>query len=182
MTRRLNWLGEANLGKMHAQSVERRRALAGEQLAPPMARQRGLVVDRTHRARTACRDDLSPRRSPPRQSDRFCCGADEVAARELARNNNLATGVDGVDLKAPLRQVQTDPRDSRKIPDRLAHGRLPFRWGFDNDHLGTLMPCGARSTPSIARGAADGSNRTIADIRHRPTARVWPAQMRAEQY
>jgi hypothetical protein len=52
---------------------------------------------------------------------------DELAARELARNNDLAIGVDGVDLKDPLRQIQTDPRDSSKIPDRLAHGRLPFR-------------------------------------------------------
>jgi len=25
---------------------------------------------------------------------------------------------------------------------------LPFRWGFDNDHLGTLMLFGAPSTPS----------------------------------
>jgi hypothetical protein len=25
----------------------------------------------------------------------------------------------------------------------------PFRWGFDNDHLGTLMPFGAPSTPSF---------------------------------
>ncbi|HJZ18198.1 MAG TPA: hypothetical protein VJ251_22600, partial [Stellaceae bacterium] len=42
--------------------------------------------------------------------------------------------------------IETNPRDSRQIPDRLAHGRLPFRWGFDNDHLGTLMPFGAPST------------------------------------
>src|ERR1700723_216247 len=40
---------EADLGQMAAQSVERRRALAGEQLARPMAHQLGLVVDRTHR-------------------------------------------------------------------------------------------------------------------------------------
>jgi hypothetical protein len=54
-----------------------------------------------------------------------------------------------VNLKHPLRQIETNPRDSRQIPDRLAHGRLPFRWGFDNDHLGTLMPFGAPSTPSF---------------------------------
>src|ERR1700729_1593720 len=40
---------EADLGQMAAQSIERRRALAGEQLARPMAHQLGLVVDRTHR-------------------------------------------------------------------------------------------------------------------------------------
>ena len=34
---------------MAAQSVEKRRALAGEQLARPMAHQLGLVVDRPHR-------------------------------------------------------------------------------------------------------------------------------------
>jgi hypothetical protein len=34
---------------MAAQSIERRRALAGEQLARPMVHQLGLVVDRTRR-------------------------------------------------------------------------------------------------------------------------------------
>jgi hypothetical protein len=88
---------EADLGQTAAQSIERRRALAGEQLARPMVHQRGLVLDRT---------------------------------------------------------IETNPHDSRQIPDRLAHGRLPFRWGFDNDHLGTLMPFGAPCTPSFAEGFA----------------------------
>jgi hypothetical protein len=57
-----------------------------------------------------------------------------------------------VNLKHPLRQIETNPRDSRQIPDRLTHGRLPFRWVDDNDHLGTLMPFGAPSTPSFADG------------------------------
>ena len=74
----------------------------------------------------------------------------ELAAREFARHNHLALRVDRVNLKHPLRQIETNPRDSRQIPDRLAHGRLSFRWGFDNDHLGTLMPFGAPSTPSFA--------------------------------
>ncbi len=30
-----------------------------------------------------------------------------------------------------------------------APGETPNRWGFDNDHLGTLMPFGAPSTPSF---------------------------------
>ncbi len=34
---------------MASQSVEKRRALAGEQLARPVAHQVGLVIDRTHR-------------------------------------------------------------------------------------------------------------------------------------
>ena len=36
---------EADLGEMAAQSVERRRALASEQLARPMAHQFGLILD-----------------------------------------------------------------------------------------------------------------------------------------
>jgi len=59
----------------------------------------------------------------------------------------LAEAANG-DLKRGLRQIEPNPRDSGEIPDRLAHGRLPFRWRFDNDHLGTMMPFGAPSTPS----------------------------------
>ncbi len=40
---------DADLGQMAAQRIERRRALAGEQFARPMAHQLGLVVDRTNR-------------------------------------------------------------------------------------------------------------------------------------
>ena len=40
---------DADLGQMPAQRVERRRPLAGEQLAGPMAHQLGLVLDRPHR-------------------------------------------------------------------------------------------------------------------------------------
>ena len=40
---------KADLGQMASQSIEERRALAGEQLARPMAHQVGLVIDRTHR-------------------------------------------------------------------------------------------------------------------------------------
>ena len=66
---------------------------------------------------------------------------DELGAPELAGNNDLAIGVDRVDLKDPLRQIQTDPRVTlAKFQISFPHGRLPFRWGFDNDHLGTLMP------------------------------------------
>src|ERR1700734_2935876 len=61
-----------------------------------------------------------------------------------------------MNLKYSLRQIQTNPRDSRQIPDRLAHGRLPFRWVDDNDHLGTLMPFGAPSTPSCATALRTG--------------------------
>jgi hypothetical protein len=53
---------------------------------------------------------------------------DELVARELARHHDLALRVDRMNLKYSLRQIQTNPRDSRQIPDRLAHGRLPFRW------------------------------------------------------
>ena len=77
---------------------------------------------------------------------------DQLAARELARYNDRARRIDGVNLKRVLRQIEPDPRDSCQIPDRLAHGRLPFRWVDDNDHLGTLMPFGAPSTPSFRNG------------------------------
>src|ERR1700677_4745426 len=37
------------------------------------------------------------------------------------------------------------------MPDRRCSPHsFSSRWGFDNDHLGTLMPCGAPSTPSFA--------------------------------
>ena len=195
---------EADLGQMAAQSIERRRALAGEQLARPMAHQRGLVVDRTHwhepLARTTHRlvdrrrvnlvafvaahvglhmrgrqqPNFMPelhQRPPPmmRRGARLHRHhawrqrgekRDELAAREFARHNDLALRVDRVNLKDPLRQIETNSRDSSQIPDRLAHGRLPFRWGFDNDHLGTLMPLGAPSTPSFADSSANGSKST----------------------
>src|SRR5208283_1621275 len=77
---------------------------------------------------------------------------DQLAARELARHNDLALRIDRMNLKHPLRQIETNSRDSSQIPDRLAHGRLPFRWVDDNDHLGTLMPFGAPSTPSFRTG------------------------------
>src|SRR5271168_1456386 len=194
---------EADLGKMTAQSIERRRTLAGEQLARPMAHQRGLVLDRTHRheplARTTHRlvdrrcvnlvafvaahvglhmrgrqqPNFMPelyQRPPPmmRRGARLHRHhawrqrgekPDELGARELARHHDLALRVDRVNLKYSLRQIQTNPSDRSKIPDRLAHGRLPFRWGFDNDHLGTLMPFGAPSTPSFADAVANGANR-----------------------
>ena len=73
---------------------------------------------------------------------------DQPAARQLARHHHIAFRVDGVNLKDLFRQIEPDPRDSGQIPDRLAHGRLPFRWVDDNDHLGTMMPFGAPSTPS----------------------------------
>ena len=101
------------------------------QRSPPMMR-RGARLHRHH-----ARRQLGEER-------------DQLVARELARHNDLALRVDRVNLKHSLRQIETNTRDSRQIPDRLAHGRLPFRWGFDNDHLGTLMPFGAPSTPSFA--------------------------------
>ena len=197
---------EADFGQMASQSVEKRRALAGEQLARPVAHQVGLVVDRTHRheplARTTHRlanrrrvdlvafvaahvglhmrrrnephfmskfdqrpPPMMPRRARlHRHHTRRQLGEErnQLATREFARHNDLALRVDPVNLKHPLRQIETNPRDSRQIPDRLTHGRLPFRWGFDNDHLGALMPFGAPSTPSFADGSANGSNRTEA--------------------
>ena len=181
---------------MATQRIERRCALAREQLARPMAHQRGLVVDRTHRheplARTTHRlvdrrrvnlvVPVAPdiglhmrgRQQPNFMSELYQSpspmmrrGArlhrhharrqrseeqDQLAARELARHNDLAPRIDRVNLKHLFRQIETNPRDSRQIPDRLAHGRLPFRWGFDNDHLGTLMPFGAVAVGTAIAG------------------------------
>jgi hypothetical protein len=87
---------------------------------------------------------------------------DQLAAREFARYNDLAPRVEGVNLKHPLRQIETNLRDSRQIPDRLAHGRLPFGWVDDNDHLGTLMPFGAPSTPSFLNAGTERPFNSIA--------------------
>ena len=53
------------------------------------------------------------------------------AVRNCMRLRDLACELpfDCVNLKHPLRQIETNPRDSRQIPNRLAHGRLPFRYG-----------------------------------------------------
>ncbi len=50
-------------------------------------------------------------------------------APQLARDDDLAPRVDVVNLEDVFRQIEPDGRDSSEIPDRLAHGRLPFRWG-----------------------------------------------------
>ena len=64
-----------------------------DQRPPPMMR-RGARLHRHH-----ARRQLGEKR-------------DELAARELARHNDLALRVDGVNLKYSLRQIETDPRDS----------------------------------------------------------------------
>ena len=60
---------------------------------------------------------------------------EELAARKLARHHDLSLRVNSVNLKRSLRQIQANLRDSRQISDRFTQGRLPFRWGFDNDIL-----------------------------------------------
>jgi hypothetical protein len=50
---------------------------------------------------------------------------DQLAARELARHNDLALRLDRVNLKHPLRQIETNPRDSRQIPDTLPMDGFP---------------------------------------------------------
>ena len=66
----------------------------------------------------------------------------------LANEDRLTLGVDAVNLKNALGQIEPDTRDLTEILARLAHGRLPFRWGSDNIHLGALDAVGAPSTPS----------------------------------
>jgi hypothetical protein len=48
----------------------------------------------------------------------------------------------------------TPLRRAQEINQRL----ISFRWGFDNDHLGTLMSFGPTSTQSFADGMVTGSN------------------------
>ena len=64
----------------------------------------------------------------------------------------LAVRVDGVNLKDLLRQIEPNARDRAQFLNRLVHGRPPFRWGFDNDHLGTLMPFGAVAVGTVIAG------------------------------
>ena len=101
-----------------------------QQLPPPMMR-RGAGLHRHHALR------------------QFRVKRDEPAARELARHHDLAVRVDGVNLEDLLRQIEPNARDRGQILNRLAHGRLPVRRGFDNDHLGTLMPFGRPVHPII---------------------------------
>ena len=101
-----------------------------QQLPPPMMCRRA----RFHRHRT-------PRKLGEK--------VDKPASCELARRDDLAIRIDGVNLKDPLRQIEPNARDRAQFLNRLAHGRLPLRWSFDNDHLGTMMPFGAPSTSSF---------------------------------
>ena len=49
----------------------------------------------------------------------------ELAAREFARHNHLALRVDRVNLKHPLRQIETNPRDSRQFRIHLPMDGFP---------------------------------------------------------
>jgi hypothetical protein len=53
-------------------------------------------------------------------------------------------------LKDPLRQIEPTRVTEVKFSIDLRNRRLPFK-GFDNDHLGTLMPFGVPSTPATPR-------------------------------
>ena len=52
---------------------------------------------------------------------------DQLAAREFAHHNDLALRLDCVNLEHPLRQIETNPRDSRQIPDIEFDPLLPSR-------------------------------------------------------
>ena len=69
-------------------------------------------------------------------------------APHLAGDDDIGFRVDAVNLEHSFPQIEPDARDRGTFSDRLAHGRLPFRWRLDNDHLGTPMPFAAPSTPS----------------------------------
>jgi hypothetical protein len=73
--------------------------------------------------------------------------AEKPVACELARHHDLTIRIDDANLKDPLRQIEPNARDRAQFPNRLAHGRRSSDGLHDNDHLGTLMPFGAPSTP-----------------------------------
>ena len=76
---------DADLSEMAAQSVERRRTLAGEQLARPMAHQLGLVVDRTYRHEPLARP--TRRLANRRRIDRVVLVAANVGLHMRGGNN-----------------------------------------------------------------------------------------------
>jgi hypothetical protein len=65
---------------------------------------------------------------------------DQLAAREFARHNDLTLRVYCVNLKHPLRQIETNPRDCRQFRIDLPMDGFPSDRVLTNDHLGTLMP------------------------------------------
>lgn len=78
----------------------------------------------------------------------------QLRALDRARENHPAGGVDRVNLKDMLGQIETDGRDRRKIGDRLAHGRRPLLMGCSTTtimaQLFTEPDAGAApSTPSL---------------------------------
>ena len=84
---------DADLSEMPAQSVERRRALAGEQLARPMAHQFGLVVDRTHRHEPLARP--TRRLANRRRIDRVVLVAPDIGLHMRGRQqSNLVPELD----------------------------------------------------------------------------------------
>src|SRR5271165_7096657 len=93
-----------------------------------------------------------------------------------------------MNLKHPLRQIETNSRDSSQIPDRLAHGRLPFRWVDDNDHLGTLMPFGAVAVGTAIAGRPPHRSRRALLTHRAPTLDgdeeplLWPRMQDAREW
>ena len=75
--------------------------------------------------------------------------ANKPAAGELARHHDLTVRVDGVNLKGPLRQIEPDALTELNFWIDLPMDGLPSDGVSTNDHLGTLMPFGAPSTPSF---------------------------------
>jgi hypothetical protein len=82
-----------------------------QQLPPPMMR-RGARFHRHHARR------------------QFAEKSDEPPARQLARDDDLALRIDGVNLKDLFRQIEPDPRDSGEIPDRLAQSTASLQMGW----------------------------------------------------
>ena len=131
------------------------RSCCGERRA---SHARAAAIEPRARVRSARVANGAPRRTPPsppraapvrRRKGR--AGRALACALQRSRPSHRRREPERV-----RRQIEPGPRDGCHIPDKLVHGRLPFRWVDDNDHLGTLMPFGAPSTPSFRPDVANG--------------------------
>ena len=118
---------------------------------------RAAAIELVPGVRSAPAPNAAPRRTPPSPPHTAAARRKTGSAGRalvFARHNDLALRIDRVKPKTLL---FARSRPTRVTVDKfridLLHGRASFRWGFDNDHLGTLMPFGASSTPSFLRSA-----------------------------
>ena len=62
-----------------------------------------------------------------------------VLAPKRLGDDHAAKGVDRMNLKNMLGQIEANSRDRRQIGDRLSHGRRSFRGLLNDNHLGIAL-------------------------------------------